>query len=466
MARLDVIVEALKETNKTVEDTGLFVADYIADELKRTTSALSTSVGSVVSEPQIETVAEDGSKSVVDAIIFSTDYIDDTLTKMCDSIVSAIQVQTLSLEGLSSKVEKTNEDNAGREIEPLTPKTAEEATVEANKSFFGADFGKNFKSIVGKALGGVGKVARGAVGIAAKPLEKIGVFDKLKEVFSRMAEIFVAVGFMKFLDGWQKASKWFGENANFGEKLAAGVAGLLQSFLGLTDEETKKLAQNMALVFGKIFTWLETTFTGLFQGAVDLVMGLFSGDGSRVWEGIKKIFNTLVDSFGEIAKGILNLFMSPETSEAIVGTITKYLKMIPNAIEAVWSGVRSALGSIIDFVNNNVIKYIPKVPYIKNPFAGGGGGGSEATPSSSTPPSASPAEVSKPTSTPEAGKVAAQSTSNVAAKESAPAATSGGNTVTQVNNNSTSNNKAVYGMKFDTKPGIGNSNWAISHAMP
>jgi len=519
MSSLSEVAEAIRATNKIVEDTGLFVADYIVDELRKTTDALKNvggtePAGITTDTPRgvsgVEPVGIDSavftkmSQDICDAIIFQTEYLDNTLQKVGQSI-------TASVDGLSKINETANEDNSGREIKPLTTEGVEEATVQANKSFFGADFGKSFLGFAEKVSSGAGRVVGKAKDVALKPV--VGAWDKLKEVFARMSEIFLAVGFMKFLQGWEKASAWFGDNANFGEKLAAGLANLLQSFLGLTDTETKKLAENMSLVFGKIFTWLEATFTGLFKGVSDLVVGLFSGDGSRVWEGIKQIFNTLVDSLGEIAKGILNLFVSPETSEAIIGTITKYLKMIPNAIEAVWSGIKSALASIIDFVNNNVIKYIPKVPYIKNPFTGGGSAeaapaatpttptastSTAATPTAATPTAATPTSVTPTLTTPgvaptaatpqttstaatptlatptrtqsvsEASRVAEQSRSNAAAKEtviptsaSAPASN---NIVTQVNNSS--NNKTVYGLKFETKPGIGNSSWAVSHAMP
>jgi len=49
-----------------------------------------------------------------------------------------------------------------------------------------------------------------------------------------------------FIDGWSNAERWLGANANFGDRLASGLTGIVRAFKPMTDEEAAALAENLA----------------------------------------------------------------------------------------------------------------------------------------------------------------------------------------------------------------------------
>ena len=51
---------------------------------------------------------------------------------------------------------------------------------------------------------------------------------------------------------------------------------------------------------------LQTTFEGL----IDFIVGVFTGDWKRAWEGVKKIFKGVFDSLWDIVKAPFNLIIS------------------------------------------------------------------------------------------------------------------------------------------------------------
>ena len=71
--------------------------------------------------------------------------------------------------------------------------------------------------------------------------------------------------------------------------------------------------------FENVKTYIEPILEGLktiFQGLIDFIVGVFTGDWERAWEGVKKVFKGIFDTFESIVKTPIN---------AIIGMINKVI---------------------------------------------------------------------------------------------------------------------------------------------
>ena len=100
-----------------------------------------------------------------------------------------------------------------------------------------------------------------------------------------------------------------------------------------------------------IFTALRTVFSGI----VDFVKGVFTGDWSLAWEGIKKIFTGIFDSFTAIAKAPLN---------GVIGL----LNMAIDGVNKLISGFNGIGFDLPDWLGGGSwhpsIPSIPNIPYL------------------------------------------------------------------------------------------------------
>lgn len=100
-----------------------------------------------------------------------------------------------------------------------------------------------------------------------------------------------------------------------------------------------------------IFTALRTVFSGI----VDFVKGVFTGNWSLAWEGVKKIFKGIFDSFTAIAKAPLN---------GVIGL----LNMAIDGVNKLISGFNGIGFDLPDWLGGGSwhpsIPSIPNIPYL------------------------------------------------------------------------------------------------------
>lgn len=102
--------------------------------------------------------------------------------------------------------------------------------------------------------------------------------------------ILLALGFasfIKFLEGLEKASEWFGENPSFGEIISSGLANLIGFFTGMNEEERKKLAKDIKEGFQTIkdgFFYIIDSF----KTFTNIVTKLIEGDFKGAWKEFQK----------------------------------------------------------------------------------------------------------------------------------------------------------------------------------
>jgi len=159
------------------------------------------------------------------------------------------------------------------------------------------------------------------------------------------------LSFIKFIEGIQKASKWFGANPTFGDILSSGLANLIGFFTGANEEERKKMAIDIKEKYMKLkktifyvidsFSFLIDTMHKLFTGDFEGVVKKFEKDGSAY-----KFFTAL---------GILALALPGLTTSVVALSAA----LIPFAKLAL------VIGFVFDLVSEAIISFMKLVKFGK-----------------------------------------------------------------------------------------------------
>ncbi|MEU6959589.1 hypothetical protein [Streptomyces chrestomyceticus] len=118
---------------------------------------------------------------------------------------------------------------------------------------------------------------------------------------------------------------------------------LLQALLAVVNFLMPILAPAIKFIAGLLLDSLAAAINGVadvFKGVVSIIQGvwnifagIFTGDWSRVWEGIKQVFSGIWDAI----KGLFNVVMNV----GILGVAGKALKGVKALWQAIWSGIKS-----------------------------------------------------------------------------------------------------------------------------
>lgn len=229
-----------------------------------------------------------------------------------------------------------------------------ENTSQGLAKFLGVDFKSEFFMRLDKIGSSFAEVKKGfkdlskALGLD-KVAKKVGGFwDFLKKIF---AVGLATIGLIKFIEGWNKADEIFGKAAGFGERLSAGLATVIGSFMGLTDGEINTLAKDINVTVQGIMTFLKTEFNALttalkaawpgiketFNGFVKLLEGDFIGGVKSFSTGVTNIGTELWNSESMLAKAVVILAGLKIAGAALsfVGAI----KPIFTALSTIGSGI-------------------------------------------------------------------------------------------------------------------------------
>ena len=206
--------------------------------------------------------------------------------------LEALQSIKMEEEKVARRVEREDQVQRMREIiENLSPKNIAIGLIDGFKNFFGMDFKEKWDNFTSRMAELPAKIE----GLGEKMGNWVG--EKRSDIidaFATLAKLVAAIiGIYSFMEGMEKATKWFGANADFGDKVASGLANVAGVFLGLEDETRKSIAITVADFFdaigevvgalttaiGKTIEWLAGD-----QLSVTEVLGAFSDLGSKLWE--------------------------------------------------------------------------------------------------------------------------------------------------------------------------------------
>ena len=255
---------------------------------------------------------------------------------------------------------------------------ADETTMDAFRKYFGTM--GDFKQFLGK-LGGGAMDKAGEVGTKISDKVKDGfsfIFDIIKFGLVLFGGLTALTGFM---DGWNNAFEWFGENATFGDMLASGLAGIVQAFTGISDEEAKGIAENAAYYINGVISILKRIVAafGNITGLRDRQEGeSLLGDSALVIGSLLFMFGPkgmIGSAIGFLFKGFMALAGIIATAVGIpvaaVVAIVVGIGLIIAGIIYYWDEIKAGLSSMGEFLSDMYVKYIkPIVDTIKDFFVG------------------------------------------------------------------------------------------------
>ena len=236
-------------------------------------------------------------------------------------------------------------------------KSIQEGFFNSLSKFLGVDFVSETFRRLEKVSQGFGEIKKGfqdlgkALGLNKVAKAAGGFWDFLKKL---LAVGLVTIGFIKFLEGWNKADEIFGKAAGFGERLSAGLATVIGSFMGLTDGEINTLAKDINSTVQAIMTFLKTEFDALttalkaawpgvkltFDGFVKLLEGDFIGGIKDISVGITNVGTELWNSESMLAKAVVVL-----AGLKLVGAATSFVTAIGPIFTAL-STIGTGIGTI------------------------------------------------------------------------------------------------------------------------
>lgn len=134
----------------------------------------------------------------------------------------------------------------------------------------------------------------------------------------------------------------------FGGKVADAVTklwtGVIQPFIEwFIANVAPVIAENLQLAIDTFFTFWEAV-SGVIEGlltalggVIDFVVGVFTGDWTLAWEGIKEIFFGIWEALKEIVSGAIELIQS---------VINQAWTVISGSTSVIWNGIKALLNAL------------------------------------------------------------------------------------------------------------------------
>jgi len=115
----------------------------------------------------------------------------------------------------------------------------------------------------------------------------------------------------------------------------------------------KEIGNTVMTVFGKIGDILKGFWDAL-SGIIDFIVGIFTGDWEKAWNGVKEIFSGIWQMIKGIFSGIWEAIKGivKTAIEAVKGVIQTALNAIKSVWEKVWNGIKSFGANIWNGIKN------------------------------------------------------------------------------------------------------------------
>ena len=157
--------------------------------------------------------------------------------------------------------------------------------------------------------------------------------------------------------------------------ILSGLATVITTILKVAIEALIKVFEYLWYnVFKPLTQWLGDTFKPVFEdmgegirliigglqktfeGLIEFITGVFTGDWENAWNGVKKVFEGVFDSLYGIVKAPLNLIV--RAINKVIGGVNKFRIDIPD-----WA---AKIASIAGFKGGSIGFNIPKIPELAN----------------------------------------------------------------------------------------------------
>ena len=237
---------------------------------------------------------------------------------------------------------------------------------------------------------GIGLIVTGIITIIQNLLDYLndpswenfgGVLEGIGLVVAGIGALFgglpaIIAGVITFIVGfiakhWEEIKSWWNGVIDWFKKTGEWIHENCGDFLGGIWDTITDFVEGLGKILGAVFE----TIKGVFDGIIQFFQGVFTGDWSKAWEGIKKIFQSVWDGICKIGETIFNFFKNLITRvwDAISGIVKGALNALFSLVEEILNLPIRAINGLIWVINLVPGVEIPEIPLIKLPRLKTGG---------------------------------------------------------------------------------------------
>lgn len=137
------------------------------------------------------------------------------------------------------------------------------------------------------------------------------------------------------------------------------ITGLLDVFIGLFTGNWSQLWNGVKEIFSGVWdviTGLLNTALNLLKSLAETVFGWFGSTWESVWSGIKSFFETIWNGIVAFFSGIWNTIVSTVTAQinAVKTVVTTVFNAIKTTATTIWNGIKTAISTVVDGIKSKV----------------------------------------------------------------------------------------------------------------
>lgn len=165
------------------------------------------------------------------------------------------------------------------------------------------------------------------------------VLDWIAERFSALVSDYIQPLIDAFLEFSAKAIEAL---SIFWEFISPFVAWFVEKFIAQLATKIQWLWTKFEFVFSALSAIVQR-FLEVLSGIIDFLIGVFTGDWERAWNGVKEIFGGILNGIYGVAKAVWNL---------IKNTIETAVNAIKSTIQVVFSGIKTLVSGVWNVIKN------------------------------------------------------------------------------------------------------------------
>ncbi len=137
------------------------------------------------------------------------------------------------------------------------------------------------------------------------------------------------------------------------------ITGLLDVFIGLFTGNWSQLWDGVKEIFSGVWdaiTGLFDTALNLLKSLAEVVFGWFGTTWESVWTGIKSFFETIWNGIVAFFSGVWNGIVSIVTTQinAVKTVVTTVFTAIKTTAATIWNGIKTAISTVVDGIKSKV----------------------------------------------------------------------------------------------------------------
>ena len=137
------------------------------------------------------------------------------------------------------------------------------------------------------------------------------------------------------------------------------ITGLLDVFIGLFTGNWSQLWDGVKEIFSGVWeaiTGLFDTALNLLKSLAEVILGWFGTTWESVWTGIRSFFETIWNRIVAFFTGIWNSIVSTVTAQinAVKTVVTTVFTAIKTTASTIWNGIKTAISTVVDGIKSKV----------------------------------------------------------------------------------------------------------------